>query len=96
MPQTFGKSSLAKLIDEKLSLWNANLAYNVVLSLLECVVEVLKTHKKLTFSGFGTFYVLNKKPRKGRNPKTGETITLPARSVVKFRPSFLLKSLCDN
>jgi len=96
MPRTLGKASLAKLIDEKLNLWNANLAYNIVLSLLECIVEVLKTNKKLTVSRFGTFYVLHKKPRKGRNPRTGEAIILPERYVVKFRPSSILKSLCDN
>ena len=42
-------------------------------------------------SGFGKFSVRERKAHKGRNPKTGETITLPARKVVTFKVSRVLK-----
>jgi DNA-binding protein HU-beta len=42
-------------------------------------------------TGFGTFQVEDRKERKGRNPQTGDEITIPAAKVVKFRPGKLLK-----
>jgi len=45
----------------------------------------------LLLSGFGKFNVKNKKSRKGRNPQTGEELTLDARRVVTFKPSGILR-----
>jgi integration host factor subunit alpha len=45
----------------------------------------------LLLSGFGKFNVRDKKPRRGRNPQTGDTLILDARRVVTFRPSDLLR-----
>jgi integration host factor subunit alpha len=42
-------------------------------------------------SGFGVFEVREKKPRRGRNPQTGEELVLPTRRVVTFRPSRALR-----
>ncbi len=41
--------------------------------------------------GFGTFEVAQRAARSGRNPKTGETIAIPARRMVRFRPASALK-----
>jgi nucleoid DNA-binding protein len=38
-------------------------------------------------SGFGSFYVVHRKPRPGRNPRTGEQVLIPGRSAPVFRPS---------
>ena len=46
----------------------------------------------LLISGFGKFNVRNKKPRRGRNPQTGEDLTLDARRVVTFKPSGILRN----
>ncbi len=43
-------------------------------------------------TGFGTFKVRSKGPRKGRNPRTGEAMIVAARKVVTFRPSSLWKA----
>jgi len=40
----------------------------------------------VTLVGFGTFQVMERKARKGRNPQTRETINIPAKKVPKFRP----------
>lgn len=58
---------------------------------LECVEEALVKEGKLTLTGFGTFEVSERAERKGRNPRTGEEITIPACKVVKFRPGKMLK-----
>lgn len=53
---------------------------------LNSIQEVLTDGGKLTLVGFGTFSVEERKARKGRNPQTGEEITIPESKVVKFRP----------
>jgi integration host factor subunit alpha len=50
----------------------------------------------LKISGFGTFIIRRKKPRKGRNPKTGEPMLLPGRLVATFRPSHILRSAING
>jgi len=45
----------------------------------------------LLLSGFGKFSVKNKKPRRGRNPQTGNELILDARRVVTFKPSGILR-----
>lgn len=58
---------------------------------LESIQESLVTDKKLTLVGFGTFSVEERQARKGRNPRTGEELDIPASNVVKFKPGKTLK-----
>ena len=53
-------------------------------SFLEGVKKALKKDEKVTLVGFGTFSVSKRKARKGRNPRTGSEIKIPARKVPKF------------
>ena len=46
----------------------------------------------LLLSGFGKFSIRDKRPRKGRNPQTGESLMLDARRVVTFKPSGILRN----
>ncbi len=59
--------------------------------LVESILEIMKTSIKkdhaLLISGFGKFEAYDKRARKGRNPQTSQTITLPPRKVVVFRLS---------
>ncbi|WFS62912.1 MULTISPECIES: integration host factor subunit alpha [Desulfovibrionaceae] len=59
--------------------------------LVETILEIMKTAIKkdhaLLVSGFGKFEAYDKRARKGRNPQTTQTITLPPRKVVVFRLS---------
>jgi integration host factor subunit alpha len=68
--------------------------------LLEAVFEVLKgtleTGENIKISGFGNFVVKIKNDRRGRNPQTGETITIEARRVLTFKPSVLLKQAINT
>ena len=57
------------------------------------IVELLKAGDKLTIPSFGTFSVREKAERKGRNPKTGEIMTIPAGKSGKFSAGKGLKSL---
>lgn len=60
-------------------------------SLTEGIKSSLKKGKRVTFSGFGSFEVKSRKARKGRNPRTGETISIPTKKTVKFTPSKSLR-----
>ncbi len=66
-------------------------AREVLNIILEEIVEALARGEKVTFVGFGTFQVVDRPARKGRNPRTGETIEIPAKKVVKFTPGKALK-----
>ena len=59
--------------------------------LLEAIKEGLKDGGKVMFTGFGTFSLAAREARKGRNPRTGEVIDIPAYKAVKFTPSEGLK-----
>lgn len=53
---------------------------------LESISQALANDDKVQLIGFGTFSVIEKPERKGRNPRTKEEIVIPARKVVKFKP----------
>lgn len=53
---------------------------------LESISQALANGDKIQLIGFGTFGVVEKPERKGRNPRTKEEIVIPARKVVKFKP----------
>jgi DNA-binding protein HU-beta len=60
-------------------------------AVLDAIVDALKRGEKVTITGFGTFEVRSRKARTGRNPQTGEEITIPARNVAAFRAGKNLK-----
>lgn len=59
--------------------------------LISAVTDTLKKGEDVTLVGFGTFYVGERAERSGRNPKTGETIKIPAARSPKFRAGKALK-----
>ena len=60
-------------------------------SVLEIIKSTLENGEDFLISGFGKFYVLDKKKGKGRNPQTGEDLRLESRRVVSFRCSEVLR-----
>jgi DNA-binding protein HU-beta len=58
---------------------------------LGVIKKTLKKRDKIFISGFGTFSIVKRKARKGRNPKTGEAIKIPARVIPKFKPARAFK-----
>ena len=59
----------------------------------DTVTKELKKTGKLVLVGFGTFSVVKRKAREGRNPQTGKAIKIPAKKVVKFKAG---KTLADK
>jgi len=58
---------------------------------LSTIIETLKKEETVTLIGFGTFKVAKREARKGRNPRTGEEMKIPARKVPKFVPGKAMK-----
>jgi integration host factor subunit alpha len=58
--------------------------------------STLETGEKLKIAGFGNFVVKQKADRRGRNPQTGETITIEARRILTFKPSNVLKTAINK
>ena len=60
---------------------------------LDAIADELKSGGKVVLVGFGTFSVVERSARKGINPRTKETIDIPAKKVVKFKPGSELSRL---
>ncbi len=84
------KQELSHKISEELG-FSVRSTAKVVDSLFKVMEEALNSGEVIKIVRFGTFSPLLKKSRKGINPTTGETILIPARKTVSFRPSPLLK-----
>lgn len=62
-------------------------------ALLGAIRDTLKRGRRVTLAGFGSFSVVRRAARNGRNPRTGKLITIPAARVPRFKPSKTLKSV---
>lgn len=78
------KGQLIDKIAEDASLTKAQ-ATTAVNSVLDTITESLKDGEKVALLGFGTFSTSERAERQGRNPQTGETITIAAKTVIKFK-----------
>lgn len=79
---------IAELTKETGSKKTAEAAFNCV---VEQIKKGLKKEGTVSLYGMGTFRVVKRAARKGRNPKTGETIKIKAKKVVRFAPAKALK-----
>ena len=77
------KSQLIKSVADKSELSQKQVTEAIAL-IEETLVETLKAGEKVQLSGFGTFEVRERAERKGRNPKTGEVVTVPACKYLAF------------
>ncbi len=68
----------------------------VVETIFESIIKALKSGDKLEVRGFGSFRIRERKPRQGRNPKTGEKVNVPEKKVPYFKPSKELKDLINT
>ena len=84
------KKELIELVAKKGNLTN-KAAKESVKVFLNGIRDSLKRGEKVVITGFGTFSVRDRKARKGRNPKTGEAITISARKAPGFTPGKSLK-----
>jgi len=68
----------------------------IVESVFDIMKENLAQGEKIKISGFGNFAVNRKRPRKGRNPQTGDSITISERKVLTFKASQVLRNVINK
>ena len=78
------KRELIVQVADKVGITQKN-ARNVVDAVTDAIKKALSKGEKVTLVDFGTFQVLNRKARRGRNPQTGERIQIPTKKVPKFK-----------
>jgi len=88
------KADLVERIYEKVG-FSKKEATDVVQSIFEIIKGRLEQGEKVKISGFGNFIVNTKRSRKGRNPQTGEEITIAGRTVLTFKASPVLKRIIN-
>ncbi len=84
------KIELAKQLHQELGI-RLKEASEHVETLLDLIKDNLVKGENVKISGFGVFEVRDKNARRGRNPQTGETITIAPRRVLTFKPSAIIK-----
>ncbi len=89
--KTLTKADLVERVYDKIGFSKKEASEAVELVFNE-MKRALHEDGKLKLSGFGRFDVNEKKPRRGRNPQTGESMTIEGRKVVGFKPSPLLRA----
>ncbi|MFA9461637.1 integration host factor subunit alpha [Thiohalorhabdus methylotrophus] len=84
------KADLVEMLHDRIG-FSKKEARELVETSLDEIRLALANGEEVKLSGFGKFELRDKPPRPGRNPKTGEEVTITARRVVNFRPSQVLK-----
>ena len=84
------KKDMAKAIAEEMGLTHAQ-AREVVQRVFDGITETLLNEGRIELRNFGVFEVKERKPRKARNPRTGEKVEVPAKRVLTFKPGREIK-----
>ena len=89
------KAEIVGAVQARLGLSRKDSA-EIVDDLFEIVKDRLADGESVKISGFGNFDISKKKPRRGRNPQTGEQIIISARKVLTFKPSQVLRKALND
>ena len=89
------KGELVDKVSEKASVTKKQ-ADAVISAAIESIMEAVANGEKVTLVGFGSFEPRDRKEREGRNPKTGETMVIPATTVPAFSAGKLFKEMVAN
>ena len=92
---TLTKAQLAEKLFDNIGL-NKREAKDMVDAFFDLIVQELVQGRDVKISGFGNFQLRSKSPRPGRNPRTGELISIEARRVVTFHASHKLKAVVQG
>jgi DNA-binding protein HU-beta len=84
------KQSIVDMVAGKLG-GTKTQAEEIVDGIFDMIVGTIKSGEEVSVAGFGVFAVKDRAARQARNPKTGETISVPATKVPKFRAAKALK-----
>ena len=89
------KAELVSIVKEKTGFTGQD-SFQIVERVFQILKETLEKGEMVKISGFGNFITREKRPRKGRNPKSGEKIMISGRRVVTFKPSAMLRKVVNG
>lgn len=90
------KSDLINAVSKKYPVCRREHIENIINHAFKEIENALIEGDKIQILGFGTFEVVNKNPREGRNPRTGEKIIIPAHKSVHFAAGKTLKDVVNQ
>jgi integration host factor subunit alpha len=90
------KSEIVAAVYGKVGGFSKKEAADIVELVFEMVKETLGRGEKIKISGFGNFVLRDKRQRRGRNPQTGEPLTITERRVLTFKASQILKAILNG
>lgn len=90
------KADIAQLLCERVGAYSKKEATEILDLTLEIMKRALERGESVKISGFGNFSLRAKRPRPGRNPRTGQEMMISARRVLVFRPSPMLRSALNE
>src|SRR5678815_5091169 len=90
------KADIIESVYEKVGGFSKKEAAEIVETVFNVVKETLERGEKIKISGFGNFVVRDKKDRMGRDPQRAVPILIPARRVLTFKPSQVLKNILNG
>ena len=79
------KKEMAQAIAEEMNL-PQTLVKEIIQRVFDGIIDTLEKEGRIELRNFGVFEVKKRKPRKARNPRTGEKVMVPAKLVVTFKP----------
>ena len=79
------KALLVKEVSKKTSQTQKTVE-NVINITMDVIIKTVRSNKKVSLSGFGTFEPRQRNARNGRNPKTGQVINIPEKTIPYFSP----------
>lgn len=89
------KNDIVAAIHGRVGGFSKKEAADIVDLVFETVKETLGRGEKIKISGFGNFVLRDKRQRRGRNPQTGEPLTITERRVLTFKASQILKAMLN-
>jgi integration host factor subunit alpha len=89
------KADIIERIQKKIG-YSAKTSAEMLEALFEVLKSTLESGENIKISGFGNFEIKQKADRRGRNPQTGETITIEARQILTFKASGMLKQAINK
>jgi len=89
--KNFTRKELSEKIYRNLG-FSKNFSSIIIDDFFETITSELVKKNKIKISSFGTLKILNKRERRGRNPKTKDDAIISARKVVNFKPSMIFKN----
>jgi integration host factor subunit alpha len=89
------KADIVERINESMGFTKVE-SLDLIETVFSVIKDTLEVGENIKITGFGNFEVKRKNERPGRNPQTGETITIEARHILTFKPSNILKSAVNG